>query len=114
MSCNIFALIVTVSLAWSVSNFYAYAQGADQFQIGKRAYDANNFELAFEILKPLAERNHAESQLIIGDMYNIGKGVGQDNALAIFWYRKSAEQGNFEAIDMLGQGMRLLGESSTN
>ena len=41
-----------------------------------------------------------EAQLIVGDKYNLGKGVGQDNASAIFWYRRSAEQGNNEAIDM--------------
>ena len=114
MSHKIFALIVSASLAWSASSFHAHAQGVDQFEIGKRAYHANNFETALKILRPLAERDHAEAQLIIGDMYNIGKGVRQDNSIAIFWYRKSAEQGNIEAIQMLGQGMRLLGESSAN
>ncbi len=55
-----------------------------------------------------------EAQLIVGDKYNLGKGIGQDNASAIFWYRRSAEQGNNEVIDMLGRGMRLFGETSGN
>ena len=79
-----------------------------------RAYDASKFKIAFKILKPLAEQGHAEAQLIVADMYNIGKGVQQDNSSAISWYRKSAAKGNTEAIQMLGQGMRLFGETSGN
>jgi TPR repeat protein len=111
---NVFALIVAASLALSVFDLSAHAQNIDQFKIGKAAYDANKFEIAFKTLKPLAERGHAEAQLIIADMYNLGRGVRQDNSLAISWYRKSAEQGNTDAIQMLGQGMRLFGESSAN
>lgn len=102
-----FVLAVMVALALP-----AHAQVVNQFEIGKRAYDARKFETAFKILLPLAERDHARAQLMIGDMYNTGKGVERDNASAISWYRKSAELGNPEAVQMLGQGMRLFGESS--
>ena len=40
-------------------------------------------------------------------MYNAGKGVTQDNAVAVMWFRKAAEQGNVDAQSMLGQGMRF-------
>ncbi len=93
-----------VPLANSASN--------DPYEIGKQAYDKKAYQLAFKILHPLATKGHAAAQVIIGDMYNIGRGVQQDNSLAIEWYQKSAEQGNLDAIQMLGQGMRLLGESS--
>ena len=111
---NVFAVIVAASLALSVSDLSAHAQAADKFRTGMRAYDASKFKIAFKILKPLAEQGHAEAQLIVADMYNIGKGVQQDNSSAISWYRKSAAQGNTEAIQMLGQGMRLFGETSGN
>ena len=88
------------------------AQPANQIEIGKRAYENEEYHIAFKILKPLAEEGHSEAQVIIGDMYNIGRGVQQDNAVAIAWYRKAAVQGNPDAIQMLGQGMRLLGESA--
>lgn len=90
----------------------ANAQTVNDIEVGKRAYEKREYQIAFKILKPLADKGQAEAQLIIGDMYNIGRGVQQDNAVAIEWYRKAAEQGNPDAIQMLGQGMRLLGESS--
>jgi TPR repeat protein len=90
----------------------AQTGGGDQWLIGKRAYEARNFKAAFRLLKPLAEAGNAEAQFMVGNMYNLGAGAPRDNAAAIEWYRKSAMQDNFEAIEMLGQGMRLLGEST--
>ena len=34
------------------------------------------------------------AQFNLGGMYNYGKGVPKDAVQAVFWYRKSAEQGN--------------------
>ncbi len=82
------------------------------FEDGKKAYEAKNYETAFQILLPHAKAGRAEAQLMVADMYNIGRGVAQDNAAAIMWYHEAAAQGNDEAIQMLGQGMRLLGEST--
>ena len=104
-----FNFLIVSLLVFSVP---AMAQPAEQIEIGKRAYENRDYQTAFKILKPLADKGHAEAQLVIGDMYNIGRGVQQDNAVAIEWYRKAAEQGNMDAIQMMGQGMRLLGESS--
>ena len=88
------------------------AQSPDQFEIAQRAYENKDYKTAWKILMPLAKQGQAEAQVIISDMYNIGRGVQQDNSRAIEWYRKAAELGNLDAIQMLGQGMRLLGESS--
>ena len=35
-------------------------------------------------------------------MYDNGRGVRQDDAQAVYWYRKAAEQGNVEAQHNLG------------
>ena len=114
----IVALIVAIPLVSLIFISPAAAQSgvkADElFKSGKRAYEENKYAAALKILKPLAENGHAEAQLVLGDMYNIGKGVRQDNSQAIHWYRESAAQGNEDAIQMLGQGMRWLGESSSN
>ncbi|MFP6711804.1 MAG: hypothetical protein VB913_08955 [Rhodospirillales bacterium] len=88
------------------------AESQDQFVIGKQAYENREYSTALKILLPLAEKGLSDAQVIIGDMYNIGRGFQQDNSRAIEWYQKAAEQGNLDAIQMLGQGMRLLGESS--
>ena len=88
------------------------AQSTDQFEAGRHAYENKDYKTAWKILLPLAKNGRAAAQVIVGDMYNIGRGVQQDNSRAIEWYRKAAELGNLDAIQMLGQGMRLLGESS--
>ncbi len=77
------------------------------FRKGKAAYENGSFSQAHELIKPLAENGHAEAQLILGDLYNAGKGVAQDNAAAVVWFHKAAEQGNVDAQFMLGHGMRL-------
>lgn len=89
-----------------------YGGGGEPLQLGKQAYEARAFAKAFQLLKPLADAGNADAQMLVGDMYNLGAGVAQDNSAAIEWYRKSAMQGNPEAIEMLGQGMRLFGEST--
>ena len=77
------------------------------FRKGVAAYENGSFSQAYELIRPLAENGHAEAQLILGDMYNAGKGVAQDNAAAVMWFHKAAEQGNVDAQSMLGQGMRF-------
>jgi len=108
------ALLLAVAIANGPARAQAGAQvkpeDAVQLQNGTRAFKSRKYETAFRILKPLAMRGNADAQLMVGDMYNLGAGVAQDNSAAIDWYRKSAMQGNAEAIEMLGQGMRLTGE----
>lgn len=112
MGRTVFALFTAFCIAALIAAAPLRAQDGNQLQIGKRAYESRQFETAFRILKPLAMAGNAEAQLLVGDMYNLGAGVGRDNSVAIEWYRKSAMQGHDQAIQMLGQGMRLLGESS--
>ena len=51
---------------------------------------------------PLAEQGNANTQFNLGNMYYEGKGVKQDYAEAVKWYRKAAEQGNANAQFYLG------------
>jgi hypothetical protein len=44
----------------------------------------------------------AEEQWILGQRYEIGDGVPQNDETAVYWYRKSAEQGNPEGQWQLG------------
>ena len=44
-----------------------------------------------------AEQGHAAAQYNLGNMYSDGKVVPEDDAEAVKWYRKAAEQGNAEA-----------------
>jgi hypothetical protein len=52
--------------------------------------------------RPLAEQGVALAQNNLGVMYAKGRGVPQDDAEAVKWYRLAAEQGNADAQYNLG------------
>ena len=60
---------------------------------GMAAFKAGNYEVAFAILKPIADCGEAEPQCIIANMYHLGLGMEINTLEAVKWYRKSAEQG---------------------
>ena len=47
---------------------------------------------AFAIWKPLAEEDDAQAQFWLGQMYDLGRGVGKDFKQAAIWYRRPIEQ----------------------
>ena len=51
--------------------------------------------VAFEIdsLKVLAEQGYPSAQFNLGNMYDTGEGVPQNDAEAVQWFRMAAEQG---------------------
>lgn len=53
-------------------------------------------------MRAYAESGYAEAQYYLGMMYDDGKGVARDPALAAGWYRKAAEQGIAAAQSNLG------------
>ena len=53
-------------------------------------------------LKPLAEAGNELAQFELGNMYSNGRGVTQDFAEAVKWYRLSADQGYADAQYNLG------------
>ena len=56
----------------------------------------------FEDVRSCAEQGHATAQTELGFMYGNGRGVLQDNAEAVRWYRLAAEQGDAVAQTNLG------------
>jgi TPR repeat protein len=82
-----------------------------QLQKGIAAYDHGNIPVAITLLRPLAEKGDAVAQYKIGLVYLIDwggpennrrfkkqYGLAQDYAEALKWFRKSAEQGNRDAM----------------
>ena len=59
--------------------------------------------MAFRELLPLAEQGDAAAQHKLGVMYDNGEGVLVNDAEAVKWYRKAAEQGDSDAQTILGQ-----------
>ena len=55
----------------------------------------------FEQTKVRAKAGESWSQYCLGNQYEVGKGVKKDLAQAIYWYRKSAEQGDVDGQSAL-------------
>ena len=76
--------------------------GADRFEAGIAAYEANNLPLAFQEFLAASKAGHADSQFNLGLMYEKGIGVALDEKQAVAWYGESAERGNSAAQFNLG------------
>jgi hypothetical protein len=57
----------------------------------------------FAQLRAMANSGDASAQYSLGEAYDRGKGVPQDDAEALKWYRKAAENGNADAQIKLGE-----------
>ena len=76
--------------------------GSDELRSGLRHYGNHEYGLALESWKISAEKGHADSQFILGNIYYFGEGVRQDYKMARTWYEKAAAQGNAFAQVLLG------------
>ncbi|MGH7000219.1 MAG: tetratricopeptide repeat protein [Stellaceae bacterium] len=63
----------------------------------RRAFDAGRFDEARHLWLPLARTGDAEAALNLGLLYDSGRGVPQDSAMAYRWYRQAAEAGLTQA-----------------
>ncbi len=60
---------------------------------GLQAFEHKKYGDTLILLKPLAEKGHAEAQCILGNLYHLGLGVEKNIQEAVKWYKKSAQQG---------------------
>jgi len=109
---------VARSLPSSETDYVAIPLGQQVHALlaGFEAYDSGDYEAAVLEWQALANKGHAVAQFNLGVMYQLGLGVGQDNAEAVNWYRMAAEQGNAKAQQNIGyMYMKGLGlaQSST-
>lgn len=64
--------------------------------------EEKNYSEAFKWYRKAAEQGYVDSQLALGNMYDNGRGIGENDQEAAMWYRKAAEQDNAEAQFNLG------------
>ena len=62
----------------------------------------DSFESEFQETMQMAKRGDASAQSQLAFMYSASMGVQQDDAQALYWYKKAAEQGNAIAQHNLG------------
>ena len=65
---------------------------AADISAGVNAYHRGDYATALRIMRELADQGDAFAQRSLGVMYSKGQGVTQDNAAAVRWYRKAADQ----------------------
>jgi hypothetical protein len=65
------------------------------------AYHRQDYAEALRLCQPLAEQDEPVAQTTLGSIYERGQGVVRDDAEAVRWYRKAAEQGLAYALDRL-------------
>ena len=75
---------------------------AGQFEDAMAAYQREDFLTARQLWQPLGDQGDAAAQFSLGFMYQKGKGVPQDDMLAVKWYRQAADQGLANAQNNLG------------
>jgi uncharacterized protein len=77
-----------------------------------RAVQSGRTADAVQILQPLADKGNALAQLQLGMLYYNGKGVKENEKLAIDLLTKSANQGNVEAMLQLGNAYTFGNETA--
>lgn len=98
-------------LFFALAFAFALAAQAQTFEDGLAAYDRGEFARAYEIWKPLAERDDLAAQRNIGHLYRFGRGVQKDLSAAAQWYRRAADRGfdraqaNLAALYLTGEGV---------
>ncbi len=80
------------------------------YEAGKEAYYRGDYDTALKEWRPLAEQGVAHAQNVLGIMYSERRGVPQDDAQGIRWYRRAAVQGFAPAQHHLGS-MYAKGEA---
>ena len=58
----------------------------------KSAHERGDYATELAIIRPMADKGYPFAQFNMGVLYDEGKGVAEDNAKAIDWYRKAADQ----------------------
>ena len=77
----------------------------EKYQRACDAYNRGDFFTAFADLMPYAARGDAQSQFAIAEMLRSGNGTKRNQAEALIWYRRAADQGHSAAQCNLGTSL---------
>ena len=88
---NLRTLILTLFVLSGI--VYPSLVRADDFQDAVRIANNRDFETAYKMLVPLAEKGHAAAQLILGMMYFKGTGIEKNIVQADKWLLISEKLG---------------------
>ena len=80
----------------------AFPISEEAVQRALAAYNRQDYTTALREWQPLAQQGDSVAQVWLGGMYRNGRGVAQNDAEAVKWYRKAADQGLAEGQFNLG------------
>ena len=83
---------VTVNYRKSGNQISSNSEADELYKKAKELYDNNDYTQAFNYFKKAAEMGHAGAQCDLGDCYDSGEGVKQDQKVAVEWYKRSSAQ----------------------
>lgn len=72
----------------------AAAADTKLYDKGLAAYNAGDYKAAYTFTLPLASQGNPAAKNLLGMMYELGKGVPQDLARSVGYYREGAKQGD--------------------
>ena len=75
---------------------------AADFERGRDAFRAGDFQQALSEWQPLAQSGNARAQYALGLMHEYGRGLQRDDVEAVNWYIRAAEQDHSDAQYRLG------------
>lgn len=87
-----------VSLAFLLAILPAAPVCASPLDDALKALEAGSSPKAIEVLVKLANEGNPLAQFRLGGLYYHGHGVTEDENMAIYWWKKSAANGNAEAM----------------
>jgi len=101
-------IFLTFILIFTLSNTL---QAEDNLQSeyfkGVKFHQNGNYQSAYKVIKPLAQKGYVHAQALLGMMYDNGDGISRNQTKAISWYKKAAAQDSIEAQYNLGEMYRL-------
>ena len=75
---------------------------AQDLDAARAAYEREDYDTAFKLYSPAANKANAEAQYRLGLMYKFGWGTERDLTVAANWLQRAAEQQHSEAQAELG------------
>lgn len=103
--------LLAASLALSVADANAQtSKFAATFKEAAALYSDENYPAAYEIAVPLATKGDVKAQIMLGEMYELGRGRKVDMANALQWYEMAAAQDHTGAMFRIGM-LNLTGRA---
>jgi len=94
-------------MSLSLLSFTAICGEDGDFNIGQKAFSAQDYDKAFEAWLPLANNGYIDAQVTIAFLYRTGSGTKKNIELSNYWYELAAKSGHLEAIYQLAEAYRL-------